>query len=198
MRLSSVHGRPSVLLVDDFCKHAQAVRDHALTLDFGPQEYKGHVYNGIGLYHLDMTEYLSDALGWPVAQELSFFRLGLEGDELTSYIHCDSVCSRFACVWYLTPADLCRGGTAFWRHKELGWDALPAEGVDEKMAEKLNHDGNIEECWELEALAKMWWNRAVIYPSALFHSRYPRQSFGSDASDGRLIWCCFFDEAGNV
>lgn len=198
MSIEVLQDTSSALIVDDFCDHPVAVRDFAMGLDFGPQEYKGHVYNGIGLADLDMTEYLSAAVGFPVAQELSFFRLGVDGDELTSYIHCDSVCSRFACVWYLTPADLCRGGTAFWRHKELGWDRLPAEGVDAEMAEKLNRDGNIEECWKLEALAKMWWNRAVIYPSALFHSRYPRQAFGSDASDGRLIWCCFFDEADHA
>lgn len=195
MKLEALKGRDSVLIADDFCDYANVIRDFAKGIDFSPREYKGHVYNGIGMADIDMSEYLSEAVGWPVAQELSFFRLGVDGDALTSYIHCDSVCSRFACVWYLTPADLCRGGTGFWRHKELGWDRLPAEGVGPQMAEKLNQDGNIENRWALEALAKMWWNRAVIYPSALFHSRYPRQAFGSDASDGRLIWCCFFDEA---
>lgn len=198
MRLKALDDNSDVTIADGFCDHASYVRQYAMDLDFGPQEYKGHVYNGIGLADLDMTEYLSEAMGFHVEQELSFFRLGVEGDELTSYIHCDAVCSRFACVWYLTPADLCRGGTAFWRHEELGWDRLPAAGVGPEMAEKLNEDGNIEERWKLEGLVKMWWNRAVIYPSALFHSRYPRQAFGSNTADGRLIWCCFFDEAANA
>lgn len=198
MKLNAQKESPSVLIADDFCEHAQAVRKYAMGLDYGPQEHKGHVYNGIGMGQVDMSEYLSEAVGWPVAQELSFFRLGVEGDQQPTYIHSDAVCSRFACVWYLTPADLCRGGTAFWRHKELGWNALPPEGVDRAMAEKINNDGMIEELWELESLAKMWWNRAVIYPSALFHSRYPQQAFGSGVDDGRLIWCCFFDEAGNA
>ena len=35
-------------------------------------------------------------------------------------------------------------------------------------------------------------NRVVIFPSDRFHSRYPRESWGTTKEDGRLLFVMFF------
>ena len=45
----------------------------------------------------------------------------------------------------------------------------------------------------MRTLARLKFNRAVVYESALFHSRYPFAAFGSGPEDGRLIAVAFFN-----
>lgn len=58
----------------------------------------------------------------------------------------------------------------------------------------LNEDGLHEDRWALNGLVGMKFNRLLVYPTCLFHSRYPRQltGFGDTPATGRLIWGCFF------
>lgn len=186
-----------ILIVDDFHPFPGLIREYALEARFSPVEYEGHTYEGIGVRPVDMESVLADAVGFPVEIAMQFFRLGVKDDNLTVWIHADTICADHACVWYLTPPELCRGGTAFWRHKALGWDRLPPGRIDQATADRINADGQTDAAWNREAVAEMAWNRAAIYPTSLFHSRWPKQAAGNNKHDGRLIWCAFFNEKRN-
>lgn len=62
--------------------------------------------------------------------------------------------------------------------------------------EQVRHDWNDEAAWEQAALVPIRFNRAVVYESALFHSRYPFAAFGTGPEDGRLIAVAFFTPKG--
>jgi hypothetical protein len=48
------------------------------------------------------------------------------------------------------------------------------------------------EAWEEVAFIAGKFNRAVIFEAPLFHSRVPREGFGSTPEDGRMVWVSHF------
>lgn len=192
---------PSLLVVDDFFLEPEAVRRAALAQSFATREYEGVPYQGIGTdFKPDadplVVARLRRAFGFPVRPELSFWRLGLAGDSTTTWIHFDSGCAPWAALVYLSPEpEGQEAGTAFWRHRELGWDEAPRSltGDVRALAECLDRDGMDAAAWWRTDFVALKMNRLIIYPSRRFHSRYPQDAWGADAETGRLVWVCFFD-----
>lgn len=187
----------SQFIFDDFHPVAKPIAAVARGLNYGPQEWKAHAYNGIGLgYSPEMFyDFLSAPFGRKITPLMEYFRLGTAKEEPTTYIHVDSGCGKYAAVWYLSdaPADTV-AGTAFWRHKETGLYGLPdAERENAGFLEKLNADGADESKWTMAGLVGQKFNRCVVYPTSLFHSRYPKEAWGNDTTDGRIVFTCFFD-----
>lgn len=190
----------NLVAFDDFTPRAREIRRLALEQSFDPVEWNGHTYKGIGKdYDPDLTLQMQNTIGGPVSPVMSFFRLEREGDDSTSWIHADtSVNAAYASVLYLTepPAPLC--GTAFWTHKELATDSLPPRFEEREQfiqdnGELLRADAADPDKWVLNGVVGMKFNRFVMYPTRMFHSRYPKQAFGKTKSEGRLIWVCFFN-----
>lgn len=195
-----------LVVYDDFLASPDRVRAHALRQSFAPQSYKGHEYNGIGSdYKFCPVASISKAVGFEAVPVLNFFRLGLAGDRTTTYIHADTGVdsATWAGVLYLSEPPSPAVGTAFWTHRELGWDALPdAEGFeaaeitpDDRFFANINEDGQGEVAWAMNGFVGMKYNRFLAYPTNLFHSRFPRDTWGTEKSEGRLIWVTFFNEA---
>ena len=179
---------PSLIIVDDFAPNPQQVRLLALGSDFGTYPFQGVMYKGVGGSNQpNLEKEIARALG-PVKLVLSFFRLGTPGNDPTTYIHADRNCAEWAGVLYLSRPQDCRGGTAFWTHPEHG-DRVPAQAD----WTRLNSEGADESLWKMNGLAGMKFNRFVAYRSDLFHSRYPKEAWGTGPTDGRLIWTCFFN-----
>lgn len=183
--------------IDDFHPCAKAVAAMARTLKYGPQEHGGHVYKGIGLGYTPELFYetLSQRLGRQIVPAMEYFRLGTKEDTSTTYIHVDSGCGRHAAVWYLSepPAGVV-AGTAFWRHRETGKDFVTTEDrQDVELLAKLNADGQDESKWIMSGLCGQKFNRLVIYPTDVFHSRYPQDAWGTGPEDGRIVFTTFFD-----
>lgn len=200
--------RHSLLIADNFLRNPLAVRRRALRCDFSPREFKGHSYNGIGVdYQFSPWSLVSKAVGFSVTPALSFFRLGLAGDTTTTFIHADTAVdgATWAGVLYLPDPDSMRfSGTAFWRHQRYGWDRLPAtEQIEKQLGQQagdeffasLNYDGQSVDAWMMTDFASMKFNRFIAYPTHLFHSRFPRETWGVAKEEGRLTWVCFFDKA---
>lgn len=185
------------LILDEFHPIAKPIAVLAKSLDFGPKEWEGHVYKGIGMGYspAKFYEILSSNLGRTVSPKLEYFRLGTSGDESTTYIHADNACSEHAAVWYLTDAPEGRvAGTAFWRHNETGRERLSEEDrKNPELIAKLQTDGLDESKWTLVGLCGQKFNRCVVYPSNLFHSRYPKDAWGADSKNGRVVFTSFFD-----
>jgi Family of unknown function (DUF6445) len=189
----------SLIVIDGFMEDFEAARQVALSTPFGVQEYQGHSYAGIGLGTLDTKSKVEEILGIPMIEHLSYFRLGQAGTEVTGHIHADVNCGEWATVLYLNLPEQCQGGTAFYKNKRLNSEIIPPPDViteagnhySPEFAAEINSESNDESKWELKSVIAMRPNRMIIYPTALFHSRYPRDAFGHDAETGRLIHVSF-------
>jgi hypothetical protein len=120
-----------------------------------------------------------------------------------SVVHHDDHC--LAALVYLNTQDECNGGTGFFRNRfnnvfninhlsKFEMDALN----NWYHLNKLQEDGrsyfleNWQEWWNLEYLAKMRFNRLVIYQGKIFHAAYfDRTAF---TINPRLNHMMFFDD----
>lgn len=182
----------TVTVLDSFSGRAEEARRRALENGFEPVSHHGVTYQGISLVSAGVERDLERAVGCPVSIDMEFFRAGLDGVKQPTWIHMDAICSDFACVWYLTPNELCRGGTAFWRHRETGLEGIEQSELTPEFADQINRETHDESKWDLTGMVEMRFNRAAIYPTSRFHSQYPREGFGQSPANGRLVWCSFF------
>jgi hypothetical protein len=145
-----------------------------------------------------MAEAISKFFGMPVKISISAFRLGHENTDLHVNIHSDNTVNgaRWAGVYYLNEPEQCKGGTAFYRLKETGWDTMPTQEQLDAVGKNLDwmkDKWTKEEEWDLISLAGMKFNRFIFYPCEYFHSRYPLKGWGNKPEESRLVWVCFFD-----
>lgn len=179
---------PGVVVLDDFFPEFDRVREHAKLSYYydwvGPDE---KVYKRITLLHVPgMYDKLCETLGLVRIASMGY-RLNYTGEAPNQSIHSDLGYATHACVVYLNEGD---SGTAFWRHKKTGADSI-GYGQTE-LFEQIKDDFEAPDAWEQRLLVPTKKNRAVIYRSNLFHSRYPFDAFGSTPDDGRLIALAFF------
>lgn len=165
--------------------------------DFAGVEYFGDFYPGVSPVSNESMCYVHESLRDLGFDEIdncaSFIRLELEGSQPTSWIHADTLCaSKYSVVGYMNDIKDVFGGTAFWNHKIVG----PTNGPykDNPVSQQfLRRDAHTQDAWRLTDLVGYKKNRAVIFPSDRFHSRYPRESFGTTKEDGRLLFVMFFN-----
>lgn len=180
------------LAIDDFLPDPDAVRAHALACEFidwpGPD---GETYKRVCLTEVpDLRDTLESAVG-PVDMLGMGYRLNYAGELPNAAIHSDMGWGTHALVLYLSdPPEPTGHGTAFWRHRETR--ATEIRPGDHDLFLKVKDDWNDSVSWEMRALVPMKFNRATVYPSALFHSRWPFPAFGTGPDDGRLIAVAFF------
>lgn len=195
------------ITVDNFHPAPQAIARVAKTLSYEPIELKGVTYRGVGQGYSPEGIYgmIAALFGsTPIRPTMEHFRLGTKTEKPTTYIHADSTCAKYAAVWYLSeaPSDVI-AGTAFWKHRELGIEGINgrdhmvelAGGEDklEAFGRRMDEEGNDESKWQMTGLVGQKFNRITIYPTTVFHSRYPQDAWGGTVNDGRLTWACFFD-----
>lgn len=187
----------SQLIFDNFHPVAKPIAAYAKSLDYKTVDWEGHSYRGVGLgYSPEMFfDLLSTKLGYKVEPKMEFFRLGTKEEAPTTYIHADNACAKNAAVWYLSEAPKgILSGTAFWQHKDTGkYELTEEDRTDEEFIKQLNADGADESKWNLVGVAGHRFNRCIVYPSNLFHSRYPKDAWGADRTNGRITFACFFD-----
>lgn len=176
-------------IVDGFLPDAEAVREAALRAQFVDWPgYDGEVYKRVCLTEVPGIREGLERIHGPVEILGMGYRLNFGGELPNAAIHSDMGWGTHALVLYLSEGE---GGTAFWRHKATG--AHRIEPGDMALFEAVRHDWDDESKWERIGLCEMAFNRAVVYESALFHSRYPFAAFGNDPESGRLIAVCFYN-----
>lgn len=185
----------TLIVEDHFLEAPDVVRKEALSAGFKTAIFRDVAYHGISpvIPEINLGR-LALILGFAPRVTLSFYRLNLASDIPTTYIHPDSAESEWAGVVHLTASEHCRGGTAFWKHRKTGacsfYSAHPPG-----EASLYREDGLDETKWDLVSLIGMQHNRLLIYPSRLFHSRYPKRTWGDTPETGRLILAFFFNRA---
>lgn len=177
-----------MIVIDDFLSNATEARKHALQSDFidwqGPD---GEVYKRVCLTDVpELQKGIERAMG-PVEMLGMGYRLNFSGELPNAAIHSDMGWGTHACVLYLSQG---AGGTAFWRHRAS--NAHRIDAGDTELFERVRGDWNEASRWDMTRLVPMKLGRAVIYESALFHSRWPFEAFGTHPEDGRLVAVAFF------
>jgi hypothetical protein len=176
------------------------IREEAIKAGFRSIYYMKAEYQGTGMEYLpkDIPIAISEFFGRPIDVKMMAFRLGHKDTNLHTNIHADNPISQFASVTYFNLAEDCKGGTAFYSHKEVGWRGMPTEeqlkevGKDiEWMREQWQKPDN----WRLDSIAGMLPNRSIVYPSQYFHSRYPLEGWGEEQEPehARLVHVMFFN-----
>lgn len=123
---------------------------------------------------------------------LGFFRVATEEFDIDWRIHADSkvgdIRPERALVLYLSPSTM-KGlhGTAFWRHKKLG-HTISEDTSNEEFDRMLRDESNDLNNWELSSVVGYNPNRAVMYPSVYFHSKYPNLGW----KEGRMVYVMFY------
>jgi hypothetical protein len=188
---------------DNFCEHAEGVRQSFLESGFGAwKPNKGEVgssyYEGMNFKgaHGVMLRALSAMLGGVHIFPNSVFARITTPDTERAYIHSDRRDGEFTCVAYLSEHKDEVSGTAFYRHRATGLREMPTfeDLVDPKYAQlkKDMVEGGADE-WEQLDFVRGLFNRAVVFAAPLFHSRIPLHGIGDESAEkARMIWCAHF------
>jgi hypothetical protein len=193
-------------VVDDFLDNAEALREHALQLDYPPQEGAFPGRNSLQRINIDgLTQAVSQIIGEPLVaapppQSQAKFRLTLASDVGRGRVHVDE--SHWSGILFLTRPEDCQGGTEFFRHKATGLDRFPFEPEELRrhgFATPADaHRALIEDCgidedaWDHLMTLPMRFNRLVLLRPWLFHTAGP--GFGDRPENARLVYLMFFNE----
>ncbi len=193
----------SLKIIDDFYPLPEELKACALSLPDKDEVWDGHTYHGGRRYEHEgfkqiMASRLSTAVDAPVEFVIQSFVVATKGFETTQWIHADLGLGQYAAVLHLHNTG---GGTAFWKHRQTGQEWISPEmleqlGGPEKTAAQIQQEGQSEDAWEMVSLAGAKFNRIAIYPSALFHSRWPKDVAAETVEDGRITWIAFFNAGG--
>ena len=192
----------SLKIVDDFYPLPEELVACALALPDKDEVWDGHTYRGWRRYENEafksvMASRLASVVDHNVDIVLQSFVVATKGFETTQWIHADLGLGQYAAVLHLHNNG---GGTAFWKHKRTGQDwispaMLEALGGPENTAAELQDEGTSQEAWEMTSLAGAKFNRLAVYPSALFHSRWPK-AVDVGIESARITWVAFFNAGG--
>lgn len=176
-------------IFDDFLPHVDAVREHALAAPYTDfHAHDGEIYKRVWIGAVPgLQDAIEDKIG-PVQMLGMGYRLNFNGELPNAAIHSDLGWGTHAAVLYLSEGD---SGTAFWQH--VATEAKTIHVGDDALFEAVKDDWNDADKWHQLSFVPMKLNRALIYESALFHSRYPFEAFGTGPQDGRLVAVAFFN-----
>ena len=197
----------SYIVVDGFCDDPEHVKRSAFAAGFdtwrpNKGEVGSSVYEGMGFWgdHALMLRGLMRAVGGIVVPNSMFFRSTNVGME-RAYIHSDRESGNHTCIAYLSEHDE-TSGTAFFRHRRTGLHAMPsfAEMAESGILDELKDDmvSRDPDKWEQTDFVRGAYNRALIFPAPLFHSRFPLEGIGDNAESGRLVWASHFFKVNNA
>ncbi len=172
---------------DDFLPDPVAYRESALQGEFRSYEFPECTFHGISLGVPGLVPERLAAM-FPGAEPLlSFFRKSPAGQSEPHFIHTDVDMGHWSAILYLNPNPPPEDGTVFWRHIESGeiGSAIPHE----RSEEGKNIAG-----WEMRGVVKSQFNRLMVFPSHLFHSRAIHENWG-DGDNARLTQVTFGKES---
>lgn len=200
--------RMSIIVLDDFYDDPLEVRAKALELDYQSAEDENN-YPGLNSLQKaeipGLDETVSSIVHEPVTGTPGSghcrFRIAFAGAEERARlnIHVDGA-SYWSGIVYLSLPEHCRGGTHFYRHKELGSDSAPlydheVERFGETSCarftqELIRRDSNDASKWEHVMTIPMRFNRCILFRPWFWHTS--GESFGDTPENARLVQLFFF------
>lgn len=184
------------LVVDNFLERPLLVRQWALGREFKDEvspadgvTYKGICYPLPELFRGEVHLKLSFLMGVTVVPHLDFLRLSVDGYNPPHRIHTDCIQAQYTAIIYLNLPGQCQGGTGMYEHME-GMERNPQNTEEHAI---WFRDTNDFTKWRTVGGTDMKWNRALVMASDLFHASLPKEGFGGNVEDGRLVWVSFFN-----
>lgn len=170
-----------IRVFDDVLPDPEAYRERALRQEFGEVAIGADTFRGIASCpDADLVAALIERV--PEARpSLTFFRKSPRGQLEPNYIHSDANEATFTAIYYMRPDPPVGDGTTFWRHG--GVERGP---WNEEMADKAR-SGMFWEPWRH---VPAQFNRLLVFPADLYHSRAIHENYGAGDS-ARLIQVVF-------
>lgn len=177
-----------IQVIDNFLSNPQEIRRLGIEADYMDWEgFDGSVYRRVALTTVPGLQKQIEEVVGPVNMLGMGYRLNYSGELPNALIHTDLGWGTHALVLFLSEGG---SGTAFWRHVDTHTYGVSAGDI--ALYDLVKSDWNRRDAWDLLSSIPMQFNRALIYPSTLFHSRYPFEAFGNTPDTGRLIAVAFF------
>jgi hypothetical protein len=185
-----------IKIIDEFTppEFYKTVRSLIYGVDFTEYEFAGKTYLGVAGLTLPIKKHIERHMGKEVEFTMSHVRMGNENTPLTNYIHADNAACKYACVWYLNEPE-CETGTQFWLHNETNMDRMPWPPPKD-LWDAVDKDTRDEDKWTKLEYAEAKANRAVLFDSQLFHSRYPKDLPLTAEMEPRIVCVVFFNIKG--
>lgn len=201
----------SLVVIDNVLDNAAQLREAALTLDYPPAP-ESVLYPGrnsaqqINIEGLQpqIEQMLGERLVPAGGDSYARFRISVAEDEGRGSVHVDPC--HWTGVFFLTPDELCQGGTDFYRHKPSGLEYAPhtpqelakvgASSYSDYVMNQALPDTKNPDAWEHVMHVPMRFNRMVLFRPWFFHDAGP--GFGTDLRTGRLVYLLFFFSAAEL
>lgn len=180
-----------MIVIDNFLPDIKLAQKLIADVEFGDCGYLGKVYSGFSQVTLPVKLLIEEVVG-PISIRLSHLRKGTKATPLTHYIHADSYGASMGFVLCLS-APACQTGTAFWTHKETNLHKLPVPTPPD-LFEYLDKEIKDVSKWEMTSMVEAKENRALIFESSLFHSRWPEVLPIEEGEKPRIVCTVFFDK----
>lgn len=151
----------------------KAYREKALALPFRSFEFEKCTFHGIATIDTGsaipslITDLFPNAM-----PTLSFFRKSPQGQKEPHFIHTDADMGDWSAILYLNPEPPAEDGTLFWTHAATGT-------IGSDIEHERSEEGRTPEGWVMRRAIQAEFNRLVLFPSRLFHSRAIHDNWGS-------------------
>lgn len=194
----------TILVIDDFLDNAEALRQHALTLDYPDIKGAFPGRNSVQRVNIDGLDQIVSQLAGERLKAIdppeshAKCRITLGSDVGRGRVHIDH--SDWSAILYLSKAEDCHGGTQFFRHKRTGTTRAPVSeaelaamgyaSVADMHRDIIEQDGNDEAAWDMVMEVPMQFNRLILLRPWLWHTAGP--GFGDRIDNGRLVYLMFF------
>jgi hypothetical protein len=188
-----IYSSADLSVIDNFLPAPDKLLSIASRATFGPYVGQdGVTYERVS-EHVSgqVVDALNEFMGRPIKMLGMGFRLNYAGENPNHSIHADLGWGKYALVLYLSEPEIGLSGTAFWNHTATGRDRILTGEFD--LLTQIEGDWDDVSKWNQTQFIASKFNRASIYKSELFHSRWPFEAYGSSIADGRLICVCFFN-----
>lgn len=147
----------------------------------------GCVYKRIARFDApEIVAAIRTATQVPFVAALQGVRLNYKGEMPGNAVHTDTFFGDWGCLTFLSRPNDCRGGTAFYSHTASG-------ALGETPGATYIEDWPKADAWEQLGVAEMAFGRTVLYPSNMWHSRWPREAWGTNPVNGRLYVVTFLN-----
>lgn len=158
-------------ILDDFLPHPEAYRKAALESTFKTLNFETCTFHGIGEPSSPEVPVRLGRLFPGCNPMITFLRHSPAGQVEPHFIHTDIDMGKWSAILYLNPNPPEGDGTAFWRHEKTG-------SIGCMVPHERSEEGKSAFGWILRNLVQSKFNRLLLFPSDLFHSRAIRANWG--------------------
>jgi len=151
--------------------------------------------NNVGIVEEPIVRHLESS-NKKIKPIFSYYRIATNKLDTDWRIHCDINIFKEkptnACVYYISSNNKILNGTAIWKHKKYG--RYCPDISDEEFDRLILEDSNNLINWDIDFVISGDADRLITYPSNVFHSKYPKKSWGENSTNCRIIFCMFYKE----